>query len=119
MNRRSLTPVAAVYVVAAFVAAPLAVGWAVSHTRVDEQVGITPTTFTLGTDGHSEVRLGIAGTVYVPRSCGTGLVTGYQLFDFHIDGSAVVEPRVDVGDPTGLAGLADGRYPDDRETTGG
>lgn len=81
---RSLVPVATVYVVAAFVAAPLAVGWAVSHTRGDEQE-----------------------------------VADYQLFDVHADGSAVAEARVDVGHPTDLAGLADGRYPDDRETTGG
>ncbi len=50
--------------------APVAVGWAVVHTTVEEQVGITPTTFTLTTTGHSELRLGIAGTVFVPKNRG-------------------------------------------------
>ena len=73
--RRTVKLVVTTYVLAAVVAAPLAVGWAVAHTSVEEQVGITPTTFTLSTGGHSEVRLGIAGTVYVPRSRGPlGLV---------------------------------------------
>jgi hypothetical protein len=30
---------------------------------------------------------------------GSGLVTGYQLYRFETDGTATVEPRVDVGDP--------------------
>jgi predicted phosphodiesterase len=60
---------------AAVVAAPLAVAWAVSRTEVRQTVGITPTTFSLSTSGHSEVRLGVAGTIYLPRSRGPlGLV---------------------------------------------
>ena len=49
---------------------PLSLSWAVTHTEVDEKIGTSPTTFTLSTQGHSEVRLGIAGTVYVPSSRG-------------------------------------------------
>ncbi|MGA8255050.1 MAG: metallophosphoesterase [Nocardioides sp.] len=49
---------------------PLAFSWAVTHTEVQQQIGTSPTTFSLTTDGHSELRLGIAGTVYVPRSEG-------------------------------------------------
>ncbi len=56
--------------VAGVLGAPLAVGWAVSHTSVRETVGITPTTFSLSLSGRSELRLGIAGTVYLPLSRG-------------------------------------------------
>jgi hypothetical protein len=60
---------------AAAAAAPLAVAWAVSRTEVRQTVGITPTTFSLSTSGYSEVRLGVAGTIYLPRSRGPlGLV---------------------------------------------
>ncbi len=41
-----------------------------STPRCSEKVGTSPTTFTLSTRGSSEVRLGIAGTVYVPQSLG-------------------------------------------------
>src|SRR5690349_10094710 len=58
---------AAVYLTAALLVAPLAIGWAIAHTHAEEQVGITPTTFRLSTSGHSELRLGIAGTVFLPR----------------------------------------------------
>ena len=57
-------------VVAGVLGAPLALSWAVTHTEVTEKIGTSPTTFTLSTQGHSEVRLGIAGTVYVPSSDG-------------------------------------------------
>jgi hypothetical protein len=57
-------------VVAAVVAAPLAVAWGVNRTRVQQTVGITPTVFSLTTTGRTEVRLGVAGTLYVPRSVG-------------------------------------------------
>ncbi|MCW2815125.1 MAG: hypothetical protein JWN84_2580 [Nocardioides sp.] len=57
-------------VVAGIVGLPLSVAWAVTHTEVTEKIGTSPTTFTLSTQGHSEVRLGIAGTVYVPESQG-------------------------------------------------
>ncbi len=56
--------------VAAVVAAPLAVAWAVTRTSVHETVGITPTTFSFTTEGQSELRLGIAGTVYLPVARG-------------------------------------------------
>ncbi len=49
---------------------PLSFAWAVTHTEVTEKIGTSPTTFTLSTQGHSEVRLGIAGTVYLPESRG-------------------------------------------------
>jgi hypothetical protein len=55
---------------AGVLAAPLAVAWAVTRTQVLQTVGITPTTFSLTTAGHSELRLGVAGTLYVPRSLG-------------------------------------------------
>ena len=61
---------AAVYLTAALLVAPLAIGWAIAHTHAEEQVGITPTTFRLSTSGHSELRLGIAGTVFLPRHLG-------------------------------------------------
>lgn len=56
--------------VAGVLSTPLAVGWAVTRTSVHETVGITPTTFSVTTRGHSELRLGVAGTVYVPLSRG-------------------------------------------------
>lgn len=49
---------------------PLSFSWAITHTEVTEKIGTSPTTFTLSTQGHSEVRLGIAGTVYIPDSRG-------------------------------------------------
>ncbi len=49
---------------------PLAVAWAVNRSEVHELVGITPTTFSLTTSGRSEVRLGVAGTVFIPVSRG-------------------------------------------------
>ena len=57
-------------VVAGVVGFPLSVSWAVTHTEVTEKIGTSPTTFTLSTQGHSEIRLGIAGTVYVPEAQG-------------------------------------------------
>ena len=57
-------------VLAAVVAAPVAAAWAVTQTRVEATVGITPVTFALQPARHSEVRLGIPGTVYVPVSRG-------------------------------------------------
>lgn len=57
-------------VLAAVVAAPLAVAWTVIRTEVPQTVGITPATVSLTTAGRSELRLGIAGTLYVPRSRG-------------------------------------------------
>ena len=57
-------------VVAGLLGLPLAVSWAVTHTEVTAKIGTSPTTFTLSTQGHSEVRLGIAGTVFVPQSRG-------------------------------------------------
>lgn len=51
-------------------AAPLALSWAVTHTGVHGLIGTSPTTFSLTTRGHTELRLGIAGTVYVPKSRG-------------------------------------------------
>jgi Icc-related predicted phosphoesterase len=56
--------------VAALLGSPLAVSWAVTHTSVQAAIGTTPATFTLTTRGHSELRLGIAGTVFVPVSRG-------------------------------------------------
>jgi hypothetical protein len=57
-------------VVAATVAAPVAAGWAVTQTRVEATVGITPVTFRVQPAHHSEVRLGIPGTIYLPVSHG-------------------------------------------------
>ncbi|MEO9323953.1 metallophosphoesterase [Nocardioides sp. C4-1] len=57
-------------VAATVIGSPLAVAWAITHTEVDGMIGTTPTTFTLSTQGHSEVRLGIAGTVYLPQAQG-------------------------------------------------
>ncbi len=56
--------------VAGILGLPLAFSWAVTHTEVTQQIGTSPTTFTLSTQGHSELRLGIAGTVYLPESQG-------------------------------------------------
>jgi hypothetical protein len=56
--------------VAAVVMAPLAVAWTVTRTQVQQTVGVTPTTFSLTTAGRSELRLGVAGTLYLPRSVG-------------------------------------------------
>jgi hypothetical protein len=64
-----------VYLVVAVLAAPLAVAWAITHATVRDVIGVSPTTFSLTTHGHSELRLGIAGTIYLPRSAGPlGLV---------------------------------------------
>ncbi|CAN5430507.1 hypothetical protein BH11ACT8_BH11ACT8_04900 [soil metagenome] len=57
-------------VVAAVLGAPLAVSWAITHTEVRDTIGTSPTTFSLSTRGNSELRLGIAGTVYLPESTG-------------------------------------------------
>jgi predicted phosphodiesterase len=66
-------------VVAAVVAAPLAVAWTVTRTQVQQTVGVTPTSFSLTTAGHSELRLGVAGTLYLPRSKGPlGVVATVQ-----------------------------------------
>src|SRR5690348_8971764 len=56
--------------VGALLATPLAVSWAITRTQVEDTIGVSPTTFSLTTSGHSELRLGIAGTVFVPRSWG-------------------------------------------------
>ncbi len=64
---------------AAVVVAPLAVAWTVTRTEVPQTVGVTPTTFSLTTAGRSELRLGIAGTLYLPRSVGPfGVVATVQ-----------------------------------------
>ncbi|MCD4532769.1 metallophosphoesterase [Nocardioides sp. cx-169] len=55
---------------AGLVGSPLAVAWALTHTQVQSHIGTSPTTFSLTTRGHSELRLGIAGTVFVPQSRG-------------------------------------------------
>ena len=49
---------------------PLSLGWAINRAEVRELVGITPTTFSLTTSGHSELRLGVPGTVYLPIARG-------------------------------------------------
>jgi hypothetical protein len=67
---RSLGRGALLLVVAAVLVAPIALGWTIANTHVEEQVGITPTTLRLTTTGHSELRLGIAGTVFIPRHRG-------------------------------------------------
>jgi hypothetical protein len=67
---RSATRVAAAYLLVALIVTPAVVGWAVASTTVREPIGVSPTTFTLTTAGHSELRLGIAGTIVVPRSRG-------------------------------------------------
>ena len=76
--------------ISAVVVAPLALSWAVTHTEVRQLVGITPTTFALTTAGHSELRLGIAGTFYIPQSRGPlGVVAT-------VDGPGV--PELGTGD---------------------
>ncbi len=57
-------------VVAGVLGAPLALSWALTHTEVVSPIGTSPTTFSLSTGGISEVRRGIAGTVFVPESRG-------------------------------------------------
>jgi len=62
--------------VVAVLGAPLAAGWALGRTTVHDTIGVTPATFSFTTRGHSEVRLGIAGTIYLPLSRGPfGVVT--------------------------------------------
>jgi hypothetical protein len=74
-GRRLLLRYAACVAVAGVLGLPVATAWAVTHTVVEEKVGTTPTRLTLSTQGQSELRLGIAGTIYVPRSVGPlGLV---------------------------------------------
>ena len=63
------------YAVVAVVVLPLAVADGITRTEVHDTIGVLPTTFTVATGGHSELRLGIAGTVYLPVSRGPfGLV---------------------------------------------
>jgi hypothetical protein len=70
----------------ALVALPLAAAWALTQTRAVDSIGVSPTTFSIGTGGHSELRLGIAGTVYLPVARGPfGLVAS-------VDGPAAVSP---------------------------
>lgn len=57
-------------VVSALLTLPLALGWAINRAEVRELVGITPTTLSLTTSGHSELRLGVPGTVYLPMARG-------------------------------------------------
>ena len=57
-------------IVAGVLGAPLAIAWAVTHTEVYDTIGTSPTTFTLSSRGNSELRLGLAGTVYLPESVG-------------------------------------------------
>jgi hypothetical protein len=65
--------------ISAVVCAPLAFSWALNSTQVEQTVGITPTTFSVTTAGHSELRLGVPGTLYVPRSFGPfGVVATVQ-----------------------------------------
>ncbi len=74
---------------AALVAAPVAIGWALTRASVTALVGVTPTTFTLSTSGRSELRLGLAGTVYVPRARGPfGVVATVDGTAVSPDGSA-------------------------------
>ncbi|WP_323792094.1 hypothetical protein [Nocardioides sp.] len=68
--RRLLIRWAVCLVTAGVLGLPVAAAWAVTHTSVEQLIGTTPTTFTLSTQGQSELRLGIAGTVYVPRAVG-------------------------------------------------
>lgn len=68
--RREAIRLVSCLLIAAIVGAPLAVAWAVEHTVVEADVGTSPARFTLTTNGRTEVRLGIAGTIYVPRSQG-------------------------------------------------
>ncbi len=68
--RRILVRWAVCLVAAGVIGLPVAAAWAVTHTSVEQQIGTTPTTFTLSTQGHSALRLGIAGTIYVPQGVG-------------------------------------------------
>ncbi|CAN5365084.1 hypothetical protein BH09ACT12_BH09ACT12_10070 [soil metagenome] len=68
--RRVVVRLAACVIVAGVLALPLAASWAVTHTVVEQQIGTSPTRFSLSTQGESELRLGIAGTIYVPRAVG-------------------------------------------------
>lgn len=68
--RQLLVRWAVCLVAAGVVGLPVAAAWAVTHTSVEQQIGTTPTTFTLSTQGQSELRLGIAGTIYVPQGVG-------------------------------------------------
>jgi hypothetical protein len=78
--------VLAVAAASALVALPLAAAWALTQTRAADTIGVSPTTFSIGTGGHSELRLGIAGTVYLPVARGPfGLVAS-------VDGPAAVSP---------------------------
>ncbi len=54
----------------AVVAAPLAASLAITHASVQDTIGVSPTTFSIGTRGHSELRLGFVGTVYLHQSRG-------------------------------------------------
>jgi len=62
--------VLAVYLVAGVLVAPLAVAYSVDRARLHETAGITPVTLRVTTTGHSELRLGLPGTIYLPRSRG-------------------------------------------------
>jgi Calcineurin-like phosphoesterase len=89
---RAVGRVALVYLVVAVVVAPLTAAWALTRTTVEDAIGVSPTTFSLTTRGHSELRLGIAGTVYVPRSAGPiGLVAT-------VDGPISADGTVGGGD---------------------
>jgi hypothetical protein len=56
--------------VAAVLALPLATAWSLATTEVQQTVGVTPTTLSVTTAGRSELRLGVAGTLFNPRSIG-------------------------------------------------
>lgn len=56
--------------IAGLLGSPLAIAWAITHTEVHDTIGTSPATFTLSTRGNSELRLGLAGTIYVPESAG-------------------------------------------------
>jgi hypothetical protein len=68
--RSTLARLVGCVLLSAVALAPLSAAWAVSHASVEETVGITPTRFSFSTAGHSELRLGIAGTVYLPMARG-------------------------------------------------
>lgn len=73
--RRPAAVALAAYAAAAVVVLPLSLARALTATEVHDTIGVSPSTFTLTTAGHSELRLGVAGTVYLPRSNGPlGLV---------------------------------------------
>ncbi|MBS46092.1 MAG: hypothetical protein CMH83_23520 [Nocardioides sp.] len=56
--------------VAAVVALPLALAWGLLRTEVEATVGTAPVTLTPTVSGTSELRLGLAGTIYVPQARG-------------------------------------------------